>query len=201
MVMNRSMDALNEDIVSFDVREYQNSAKSVMLGGVRVKSKLDKSRNRYENPKSSEALSGALQKSDNRMRNPWDVLKPEPTYRVSLPSLTKNLKTEQSDTILEEKARLPRQYSKQELILLERKKNRDLYFNHKPTVAGSPGSKMPLDYSRLSLSINSRPYPRSNNKFEIASKSNVALEEREVQKVRRRVLDEYFRSAKLSSSE
>lgn len=96
---------------------------------------------------------------------------------------------------------MPRQYSKQELILLERKKNRDLYFNRKPSVAGSPGTKMPQSYSRLSLSVNSRPNLRSNQRFETALKSNVALEEREVQKVRRRVLDEYFRSAKLSSSE
>jgi hypothetical protein len=97
MAMNRSMDALNDDIVTFGGREFQHSAKSAMLGGVRVKNKLDKSRNRYENVKSSEAFSGGLQKSNESLKNPWDVLKPEPAKRVSLPNITKNLRTEQSE--------------------------------------------------------------------------------------------------------
>lgn len=87
--MNKSLDALNDDLVTFGGSKFQNSPKSVMLGEVRVKKKLDKSRNRYENAKSNESLSGALQKSNESLENPSDVLNLKPNKKVSFPDILK----------------------------------------------------------------------------------------------------------------
>lgn len=69
MVMNRSMDALNEQAVSFDVHELQHSYKSVLHEGLRIKPQLEKNRNRYENSKSSEAHTDAVFKSQEKLRS------------------------------------------------------------------------------------------------------------------------------------
>ena len=125
-------------------------------------------------------------------------MKPEPSNH-KLPVLAEQLRASESELRTE----LSRQFSKKDLIALEKRKNRDVFFNRKPVVPRSPVSKIGNDNSRLSLNLSSKPSPfllRSSKPSE-GNTSKVTLAESEVNKVRRRVMDEYFRDAKLGSSE
>ena len=92
--MNKSMDALNDDIVSFENRGQQNTAKSV-YNDANFEQKFEKTRNRYKNATSEASIKQVDFKSEDKSKDNSKSYqtadtKDEPFY---YPNLKKKLET------------------------------------------------------------------------------------------------------------